>query len=124
MLARERDIRLYDGCSGAEFETLVAWAFRSKGFRVEQVGGADDGGIDLLVWKGSRHAIVQCKAHAKPVGPAVLRDLLGALNHTAEAEIAFLATTNGVSSNALAWSADKPIVVLTPDHLVRGRLHL
>ena len=120
--AYQNDVHAYIGCSGPAFERLVARAFRRLGYRVEENGGANDGGVDLLVWRGNLHAIVQCKAHAKPVGPAVVRELLGALNHSKDASVAYLVTTKGVTASAEAWCKGKPIRLLLPDHLIMGQL--
>lgn len=118
--ACEDDVQAFLSASGPEFERLVARAFRRHGYRVEEVGGSNDGGIDLLVWKGSLHGIIQCKAHAKALGPACVRELLGALNHKG-ASVAYLATLNGVTESAREWCKGKPIVILEADHIIQGR---
>jgi hypothetical protein len=113
------DVRAFERASGPEFERLTARAFRRLGYFVEEVGGANDGGIDLVIRKGSMHGIVQCKAHGKPLGPAVVRELHGTLSHS-KASRAFLVTNHGVSENAREWAKGKPIVFLQPDHLIKG----
>lgn len=46
----------------AEFEGLVAEAFRQKGYRVVERGGAGpDGGVDLELYLGKDKYLVQCK---------------------------------------------------------------
>lgn len=119
---RQDEVKSYNTNDGQEFERLVARAFRRKGFRVEEWGGVNDGGVDLVVWRGDVQGIVQCKAFAKPVGPAVVRELYGTLTHHDGAAIAYLATTNGVTQSARDWCKDKPIRIVTPDHLTRGSL--
>lgn len=116
----ESDVRSFYGCSGPEFERLVARSFRKQGYTVQEVGGANDGGVDLVASKGAARVIIQCKALAKPVGPGPVRDLFGALAHS-RASHAYLASTNGVSEAAREWAKDKPITFLQPDHLVSGR---
>ncbi|MFC3101683.1 restriction endonuclease [Alteraurantiacibacter lauratis] len=71
---------------------------------------------------GRSQAIVQCKAFARPIGPAVVRELFGTLAHHDGATIAYLATTNGVTQGARDWCKGKPIRIVTPDHLIRGTL--
>ena len=112
----------YQTNNGLEFERLVARAFRRSGFQVEEFGGVNDGGVDLIVWKGGVPGIVQCKAFKRPVGPAVVRELFGTLAHHDGATIAYLATTNGVTQSARDWCNGKPIKIVTPDHLVLGKL--
>jgi hypothetical protein len=121
VLDLESDVKAFLHANGPEFERLTARAFRRNGYRVEEMGGANDGGVDLLVYKDRFHAIVQCKCHGKPVGPAVVRELVGTLSHS-KASMAYLATTNGVSESAREWAKGKPIVFLLPDHLIQGRI--
>lgn len=119
---RQEEVKSYKTNDGQEFERLVARAFRRSGFRVEENGGVNDGGVDLIVWKGEIQAIVQCKAFSKPVGPAVVRELYGTLAHHDGATVAYLATTNGVTQSARDWCKGKPIRIVTPDNLTRGSL--
>jgi hypothetical protein len=104
--------------TGREFEMLVATVFRKWGYEAREVGGANDGGVDLVVARGSERGVVQCKAHAKPVGPAVVRELFGALQHS-NANHAYLATLYGVTASASDWIIGKPITVLTTEDLLR-----
>jgi len=64
-----------------EFEQLVGEAFRQKGYQVKELGGAGpDGGIDLLLTKGSEITLVQCKQwKAFKVGVDVVRSLYGVM---------------------------------------------
>jgi hypothetical protein len=84
-----------------EFECYVAAWFRAWGYRVEHVGGRGDGGVDVRVWRGGRAGIVQCKRYgsAHPVGPAVIRELVG--TRTLHGlDYAWLATTGRVTAGA------------------------
>lgn len=116
----EGDVRIYHAASGYEFERLVARAFRRRGWVVQEMGGANDGGIDLLASKGTLKAIIQCKAHKKQIAPAVIRELFGTLSHS-DASLAILASTNGPSAGAREWALQKPIRFLSPDDLIIGR---
>ena len=52
-----------DEMSWREFELLVGEAFRLQGYRVSEQGGAGpDGGIDLVLSKGSEKYLVQCNS--------------------------------------------------------------
>lgn len=72
-----------DALDWFQLEKLVAALFESKGNSVTQRGGAKaDGGIDLVVESATSIAAVQCKHWAKwKCGPAVVRELLGAMTH-------------------------------------------
>lgn len=118
--SHERDVRAYSECNGPEFERLVARAFRNRGWQVEEMGGANDGGIDLVAHKGQIRAVVQCKAHARQIPPAVVRELYGTFRHS-DASVAILAITHGPSESARVWAKDKPIRFMSPDDLIIGR---
>lgn len=62
-----------------QFEHLVGEAFRLKGFSVADIGGGGpDGGVDLVLTRGSERFLVQCKQwKALKVGVEVVRDLYG-----------------------------------------------
>lgn len=62
-----------------DFETLVAEYFRRQGFAVTQTGGGGpDGGVDVLIRRGSDRYLVQCKHwRARRVGVEPVRELYG-----------------------------------------------
>lgn len=117
----ENDVALYKKASGREFERLVARAYSKSGYDVIEVGGSNDGGVDLIVRKAGIKAIIQCKAHARAISPAVVRELYGTLAHD-DAAIAILASTNGPSDNAREWAKGKNIRFVSPNDLILGRL--
>jgi restriction system protein len=67
--------------SWAEFEILVGEAFRLQGYQVSEQGGPRaDGGVDLVLRKGSEKFLVQCKQwKAYKVGVDVVRQLYGVM---------------------------------------------
>jgi restriction system protein len=66
------------GLPWREFEALMAEAFRRQGYLVEDTGSGADGGIDLVLEKDGRTALVQCKQwRTKQVGVKPVRELLG-----------------------------------------------
>jgi restriction system protein len=68
-----------DAMNWQEFELLVGEAFRQKGYKVTELGGAGpDGGVDLILAKGGETTLVQCKQwKAFKVGVDVVRELYG-----------------------------------------------
>ena len=70
-----------DGMRWPEFELLVGEAFRLQGFQVTEIdGGGADGGVDLVLRKGSEKFLVQCKQwKAFTVGVTVVRELYGVM---------------------------------------------
>ena len=50
-----------------QFELVVGEAFRRRGYAVTERGGAGpDGGVDLVIRKGSESTVVQCKQYRAP----------------------------------------------------------
>lgn len=110
--------------SWREFEMLVGEFYRTKGYRVEERGGAgSDGGVDLVLRSDSETVLVQCKHwNARTVGIKVLRELYGVLVSEG-ASRAILITSGQVSAEALAFCRDKPLEIVTGkdfDHMVRA----
>lgn len=96
-----------------EFERYVGSLFRRMGYRVEDTQASADEGVDLVLRRGRRLAVVQCKRYQGSVGQPVVRDLYGAMMHAGAAE-AYLVTTGTITRAARRWAEDKPI------HLVDG----
>ena len=80
-VAQAKSADALDGMSWQEFEILVGEAFRLQGYRVtENGGGGADGGIDLVLTKGTEKFLVQCKQwKAFKVGVDVVRELYGVM---------------------------------------------
>ena len=80
-VAQAKSTDALDGMSWREFEILVGEAFRLQGYRVAETGGGGaDGGIDLVLVKGSEKFLVQCKQwKAYKVGVDVVRELYGVM---------------------------------------------
>ncbi|WP_312834619.1 restriction endonuclease [Comamonas sp.] len=80
-VAQAQDAAALDGISWREFELLVGEAYRLQGFRIIELGGnGPDGGVDLVLLKGSEKFLVQCKQwRAQRVGVATVRELYGVM---------------------------------------------
>lgn len=66
--------------SWQQFEALVGEAFRRKGYSVRGTGGGADGGADLVLKKGGKVFLVQCKQwRAVKVGVNVVHELDGVM---------------------------------------------
>ena len=85
--------------SGLEFEYVCADILRRCGFTAKKIGGAADGGRDILIWNGSRKIVVECKHHAKPTGRPTVQKLHSA-TMTEGAVGGVLISTGGFSSEA------------------------
>lgn len=103
--------------SGAEFERALGNLLQGLGYGVVQTGGTGDEGIDLLVRRGNRTTVVQCKRYKSPAGPAVARELYGAMVAYG-ADHALLACTGGFTQGATDFARNKPITLWSLDDLV------
>ena len=104
--------------SGRAFERELASLFERQGYKVELTPASGDRGIDILLKRSGKTTIVQCKQTAKPVGPAVVRELYGALI-SSRADEAILASVGGVTSGVQEFLSDKPIRVMGLPEIVR-----
>lgn len=107
----------WDQLTPTAFEREVARLFARAGYRVQLTGAAGDGGVDVRVWPVGRRTappcIVQCKRYAagRAVGPATIRELIGARAHE-RAGAAWLATTGRLTAGARQLAVAEGIVVL------------
>ncbi len=103
--------------SWAEFELLVGEAFRLQGYSVMEMGGAGaDGGIDLVLKKGSEKFLVQCKQwKAFKVSVTVVRELYGVMAARGAAG-GFVVTSGRFTEDASAFAEGRNI------KLVDGRM--
>lgn len=94
----------------AEFEGLVAEAFRQKGYRVVERGGAGpDGGVDLELYLGKDKYLVQCKHwRTYQVGVAIVRELYGVM--AAEGAVGgFVVASGDFTADAEAFAEGRSI---------------
>jgi restriction system protein len=94
-----------NGMSWREFEMLVGEAFRLQGYRVVEMGGSGaDGGVDLVLTKGSERFLVQCKQwKAFRVSVDVVRELYGVMAARGAAG-GFVVTSGRFTDDAIAFA--------------------
>ena len=108
-----------DGMSWQQFEKLVGEAFRLQGYSVTEIGGGGtDGGVDLVLRKGSEKFFVQCKQwRAFKVGVEVVRELYGVMAAKGAAG-GFVVTSGRFTEEASNFASGRNV------HLVDGpKLH-
>lgn len=105
--------------SWREFEMLVGEAFRRQGYRVEENGlGGADGGVDLVLHKGSRRTLVQCKQwRARQVSVATVREMWGLLAHHG-ADAVKIVCAHAFTRDAADFARGKPIELVTGQALL------
>ena len=98
----------------------MAEAYRRHGYVVTVTlgGGGADGGIDLVLHRGGKKTLVQCKRwKARPVPVQTVRELYGVV--TAEgADAAKLVATTTFTSEAIAFARGKPIELIDATDLL------
>jgi restriction system protein len=109
-----------EGISWQQFEQLVGEAFRRQGFSVSETGGnGPDGGIDLILRKGSEKHLVQCKQwKATKVGVAVVREFFGLIAAEGAAG-GFVVTSGSFTSDAKAFASGRNIRLVEGAELKR-----
>lgn len=96
-----------------EFEDYIAHLFSKLGFTTETVGGAYDGGIDVIATKNNVKHYIQCKKFiTSQVDVGSVRNFYGALvDHLANGKGYFI-TTNKFTLEAEKFAEDKPIELI------------
>lgn len=107
------------GLDSHSFELAIGRLLRQNGYNTTLTPRTRDGGIDIIAKKGIELVAVQCKAHAKPVGPAVVRDLYGAMRSAnPEYTRGILATRSGATSGAYDFVLTLPIDIWNMDDIL------
>lgn len=102
-LDAQQDINSIRDLSWQRFEELVGEAYRRQGYWVKENDGAGpDGGIDLIISKGGKRYLVQCKQYrVQKVGVKVIREMYGlvAAEHAAGGIV--------ITSGKFTWDAGR-----------------
>jgi restriction system protein len=119
-----RSIRLLDNIRAAngpavasltwqQFESLVAEGFRQRGFTVTEKGGAaPDGGVDLLLARGTERFLVQCKQwRAQQVPVTIVRELYGVMA-AQQAAGGYVVTSGRFTQDAIAFAEGRNIELI------------
>lgn len=111
--------------SWSEFEQLVAELFRRQGYAVtENLIGGSDGGVDLVLRRGSERALVQCKHwRTQRVGASVVRELKGVMAARGIAA-GFVVSSGTFTDQARAFAAEADIGLIDGLQLTSMRRQL
>lgn len=81
-LKKEISLSILKEIEWYSFELFCQKIYELCGYRVEKTSAGADGGVDLIVYKGSKdpHALVQCKVRTKQsIGVNYIRELRGVM---------------------------------------------
>lgn len=114
----QKKYQFWAGLTGYEFEDFVGQVFLKNNYTVHATKKSGDGGIDLVIEKENIRIAVQCKAHSKAVGPSVVRDLYGTMNHFGFNK-GMLVSLNGFISGVYTFVKDKEIELISVHELIK-----
>jgi hypothetical protein len=114
-------VRPWSQLSGHGFERAVTRLLQARGLDARQTRGSGDGGVDIEVFE-NRHLymVVQCKRYKTACGPAVVRDLYGAMIHRGACK-AMLICLGGFTPSCREFTKGKPIILVDSKNLVEIR---
>jgi hypothetical protein len=120
--AHQRTIRPWIRMSGIDFEQAIARILKVRGIDARATKASGDGGVDVEVFgtDGRLQTIIQCKRYRSACGPALVRELYGAMQHCG-APRAMLICLGGFSLAAREFAAGKPIDLVDSKQLVEFR---
>lgn len=101
---------------GYDLEHQLEVLFTCAGFSVTRQGKSGDHGVDLALIRHGRSIAVQSKGWGNAVGPATVRELIGA-RHIHSASEAWLVAVGGVTAGAAKLAKDHDIRIVSADDL-------
>jgi restriction system protein len=112
-VAAGTDASVLEGMSWREFEMLIGEGFRLQGFQVtERDGDGPDGGVDLVLRKGTEKFLVQCKQwKAFKVGVQTVRELYGVMA-AEHATGGFVVTSGRFSEDAIEFARGRNVTLM------------
>jgi len=115
----QRTLKLYwKSSKGVGFEKKLEKLYAKLGYTVTRTQASVDEGVDLIIEKNGKKAVVQCKGHHKPVGVGPVRELYGTMMHF-ESDYCILAATNGFTKGVVEFARGKPIELVSSEELIR-----
>lgn len=110
LLDKQKSLATVRSLTWKEFEELVAEGYRRKGYSVvENYDTGPDGGVDLVLKKGSSKYIVQCKQWKQSkIDVRTVREMYGVMN-AENADKVVIVTSGVFTRDAGEFAKDKPI---------------
>lgn len=120
LLERQTGLQSIRNMSWQEFEVLVGEVYRRQGYSVRETGGGGaDGGIDLMLSKGGRQSVVQCKRwKTTSISVSLVRELYGVMTGV-KANSCIFVTSGSYTTEAKLFAQGKPITLVDGEELFR-----
>jgi len=117
--ASERKLRsFWENLEGHSFELELARLLRARGYQATATPASGDNGVDIWAERDRQKTAIQCKRYCGAVGPAVVRELYGAMLHH-KVDRGVVATTGYFTQGAVEFAAGKQIELWTLDEILR-----
>lgn len=115
---RKQNIDYLRSLTGIEFEHAVGAILNRLGYVANVTKASGDGGIDIIATIRSSTFAIQCKNHQKAIGPATVREMIGALGNP-PAGSPVIVSSSGFTHEA--WSlARGNFIILLDDAWLRS----
>lgn len=101
---------------GLEFEKEVGRLYKKHGYKVTVTKATGDGGVDIILKKNGKTIAVQCKNHAKPIGPNDALAFVGVLangNYDYGIFVSSRGFTNGAIQHLKISSVTVELITIT-----------
>lgn len=120
LLDSQTGIESIRAMSWQDFELLVGEAFRRQGYAVVEHGGsAPDGGVDIVLHKGGKTTVVQCKRWREAqVSVQPVRELFGVM-HAEGADAAIFVSSGTYTADAMEFARGQSLRLIDGEELVR-----
>ena len=103
--------------SWQDFERVVAEAFRRSGYRADLTARGADGGVDIILTRGTSKTLVQCKQNTSRLGPGAVRELAGVMA-SEDVTDGIMVACGGVGDEGQAFAKRNGIRILDGSALV------
>ncbi|OJE28338.1 restriction endonuclease [Bacillus thuringiensis] len=101
-----------------EFEYFVADVFRTLGYKFQVTSGSNDGGKDIILYKGNEMKFVEVKRYTKSsIGRPDIQKLHSTIVD-ADAVGGYFVTLSNFNKNARIYAANKNIELIDGDSLI------
>jgi len=115
---KRRSRTFWESLSGHEFEQELANLLNRAGHKSKVTRASGDEGVDILCQMEDETVVFQCKRYQGSVGPAVLREMVGAMVHFS-ADRGVVATTGYFTEGAVDFADDKNVELWTLDDILK-----
>lgn len=107
-----------DGMKGTEFEHFVANLLRSQGYQVQNIGGMEDFGVDLIATRNQLKFAIQIKRWNREVDMSAIRAIVAGKSHF-RCNKAVVITNNYFSRRAKSLAKSNDCLLIDRDKLAK-----